>query len=608
MNTSILSIHRHLQCWSLLSSLGLLVLYILLLIGCESADPPLAPQYTTQRGGSSDMMGDQPFGGTGEMIAGRERSTGGTTGVGDPSGGMPMGGSTPVEMFSPAEPTWARLTQQQYRNTLFDLFQDPLEGLELEPDTNPFLFDTIGATSGDVSARGVELYLDAATAVASAYVQREDLILETFGCVPESINDGCVDQLIRETMWRAYRRPVEEAEVQRWLDLSNRFAEGRWQRGVETALIGILSSPHFLYREELGEPDPIDSRPNQRRYTDYELASRLSYLILNSTPDDALLSAAERGELVTDEGLRAQTERLLDHPKARPSTQSFFAQYLDLGRLDHIERDLALYPEYSPQLIKAMRMEVELLVNDLVYRQDGDIRRLFSDARGYVNQDLAALYGVSVEGLPAGVYRPIDFTGAVPRAGILNLGAFLTMNAHPSETSPTLRGKYIRERVLCQEVPAPPDDIDLNLDPDPGEPRTLRERLEQHRADPACSGCHSFIDPPGFLFEHFDSMGRYREMAEGFPIDASGSLDGTPLDDARGLGALLKEDDRMTQCLVRQLFRHASGRLETLGEQPSLEAIHDRFEEGDFRFRALMLALVMSDGFRLVAPVDSGEE
>jgi hypothetical protein len=209
---------------------------------------------------------------------------------------------------------------------------------------------------------------------------------------------------------------------------------------------------------------------------------------------------------------------------------------------------------------------------------------------------------VQAAGAGPNVFVPVDFPPDVPRAGVLTLGAFLTMNAHRADTSPTLRGKYIRERVLCEEVPPPPDNVDLDLEAQEGDPPTLRERLEQHRRNPACAGCHSFIDPPGFLFEHYDSMGRYRETANGFPVDSSGDLDGEPLSDALALAEHLRDEPAVGECIARQLYRHASGRLDNRGDRAALKGLYETFETSGYDFRELLVALIKSEGFRRVAP------
>jgi hypothetical protein len=204
----------------------------------------------------------------------------------------------------------------------------------------------------------------------------------------------------------------------------------------------------------MGDPTPEDA--NRHRYTGYEMASRLAFFLTNSGPDDVLLDRAESGRLIEVDQIAEQAWRLLESPRARTAAQSFFAQYLDLGRLAHVDRDPAVYPGFGPALLGAMETEVRLMVDDIVFRRQGDIRDLFSAPKGYVNSALAALYEIEAPGAGEYIFVPVEFGPESHRAGILTLAAFLTMNAHASETSPTLRGKYIRERILCQTVPAPP--------------------------------------------------------------------------------------------------------------------------------------------------------
>lgn len=279
--------------------------------------------------------------------------------------------------------------------------------------------------------------------------------------------------------------------------------------------------------------------------------------------------------------------------------QSFFAQFLDMSRLDHTSRTPEVYPLFTPSMKSAMRAEVELLVSDLIENR-GDIRSIFSARHAFVNSELATLYGVDAPGADVSTFVRVDFDEASPRAGILTSGAFLAMNAHETQTSPTARGKYIRERVLCQTVKPPPPDVDTELDPPTmGEAQTVRERLEQHQTNDACKGCHSFIDPPGFTFEHFDSIGAYRTFeGDNLPIDSSGDLDGIPIDDARDLAALLEEDERVSACMVKQLYRYSQGRLDTEGETPALLDLDERFASGGYDFRELVLELVVNEGFR----------
>jgi len=366
----------------------------------------------------------------------------------------------------------------------------------------------------------------------------------------------------------------------------------------------MLQSAHFLYRVELGESDPADE--DRLRYTAHEMAGRLSFLLWNGPPDDTLLDAADRGELLDDESLYDHAQRLLESPTARQAVQAFFAQYFDLGRLDQVERDVERYPNFTPTLASSSRTELELLVDDFVFGRNVDIRGLFSADRTFVNRELATHYGVDAPGATPIAFVPVQLPEESHRRGILTLGAFLMMNAHPTETSPTLRGKYVRERVLCQSVPAPPGDIDLNLGMMGSEPRTLRERLEEHRQNPACAGCHAFIDPPGFLFENYDSIGAYRTHEGEFPIDASGGLDDMELTDGVDLAHALSRDPRVGECMTRQLYRHAHGRLETEGEQGAIRALTQRFAAAGYRFQDLLIELVLSESFRYLATNEEG--
>ncbi|MGB0645894.1 MAG: DUF1592 domain-containing protein [Bradymonadia bacterium] len=491
-----------------------------------------------------------------------------------------------------------RLTATQYINTVEDIFGENLPVILLESDTNPDLFYSIGATSTDVTERAIELYSAAADQIAS-YALSPERRAETIGCSPITLDDPCVSLFVQRIGRRLFRRPLTTNELAQWLDVATELGESDLNTGLKYALSGMLQSPFFLYRVVTGMPDPVEQ--DIMRLTPFEMASRLSFTLLNRGPDERLLDAAQNNELVDPQSIREHAERLLSEPEARTAVENFFAQYLDLKRLDETYRPLDRHPNFSPRLINAMEMEVKLLVSNIVFDNPRDIRGLFSEPQGYVNSDLADLYEIEVEGLTPNIFVPVTFDETTPRAGILTLGAFLTMNAHPTDTSPTLRGKYIRERVFCQEVPAPPDDIDLNLEQDEGEADTLRERLEAHREDPECAACHSFIDPPGFLFENYDGLGKYRTDADGHPVDATGELDGVPLNNAVELAAHLEDNATLIRCMVTQLYRHTQGRREEPDERPMLRALEDEFALSGYDFKSLMLALVQSPGFRTVS-------
>lgn len=501
-------------------------------------------------------------------------------------------------------PVLPRLTNAQYRNAVADLLGDELPTPPLEPDTNPYLFYSIGAASTSISELGAQQLEEAADALTEAVFADPGRRAALAGCEPTTPTDSCVQSFILSFGRRAYRRPLSDLEATRWLGVASDLSEGgdAWL-GMRMVVAGMLQSPHFVYRVELGETDPDDS--SRHRYTRWEMASRLSFSLRNTIPDDELLDAAEDGSLLTPEGLEAQARRLLSGDRARNNIQEFFAQYFDLGRLDKLTRNPDTYPAFTPSMPESMRTEVKLLVDDFVNRRDTDVRGVFSTRRTFVNSELANLYGVTAEGASPIAFVPVELPEDGERAGLLTLGAFLAMNAHETETSPTLRGKYVRERVLCEDVPAPPDDVNLDLTTEPGAPpATLRERLEEHRNNPACASCHAFIDPPGMLFENFDSVGAWRTEDNGYPIDATGDLDGNPLTNARELADMLIDDERVSRCIVKQVFRHTQSRLDGKGERVAIDELDALFADSGYRFRELLVALVTHESFRYVTAAE----
>jgi hypothetical protein len=505
----------------------------------------------------------------------------------------------PPDPFEAAEASLPRLTAVQYQNTLEDIL-GPTPPVELEADTNPYLFFNIGNASTTVSERGVSQYDEAGHAIAASIfsntARREALV----GCNVDEA--ACREAFIRRIGRQLFRRPLDVATTTRWTAMATELGEGDNVRGLRYVLAGMLQSPNFLYRPEIGTP----SGAGESRLDGYEIASKLSFLFWNTGPDDALLDAAEAGELDDEAGVYEHAMRLLEDERSRSAVQDFFAQYFDLSRLGQLDLDSELYPQYTDTLGESMRTEIELRVADVVFGRDGDVRELFFSRNSFVNAELANLYGISPEGVSPILYVPVELPPE--RAGLLTSGAFLAMNAHPTETSPTLRGKFVRERVLCQEVQPPPDDVDTDIPPamETG-PQTLRERLVEHRNNPACSSCHAFLDPPGFLFEHYDSVGAWRDREPNGEIDASGGLDDVDLDGATDLAMLLRDDPRVPRCIIKQLYRHTMGRLDEEIEAEALYDLETEFAATGYRFRDLLVLFATSEAFRTVSTVDASE-
>jgi hypothetical protein len=313
-----------------------------------------------------------------------------------------------------------------------------------------------------------------------------------------------------------------------------------------------------------------------------------------------LLDAASRGELDTADGIRAQVRRMWSDPRTQTALTAFFTEYFKLDRIAPQTRDRMLYPLYSPSLVQSMIGEFERIVGDVAFR-DADLRDLFSTRVTFLDQNLARLYGVS--GTFDSTFRRFEWPENIPRAGLLTTAAFLTNNAHPVTTSPTHRGKFIRQFLLCQPIPPPPPGISTDIPPPmPGVQQTFRQRLEQlHLQAPACAGCHSVMDPIGFGLEHFDPIGAYRTTDNTLPIDARGNLDGAEFRNGRELAMAVRNHPALPGCLVRNVYRHATGRLETDGEAVVIRDVERAFASQGYQFRVLIEALASSDGFRFAA-------
>jgi Protein of unknown function (DUF1588)/Protein of unknown function (DUF1592)/Protein of unknown function (DUF1595)/Protein of unknown function (DUF1585)/Protein of unknown function (DUF1587) len=517
-----------------------------------------------------------------------------------PGTGGPRDNGTPPPPFSPSEPALARLTAPQYANVIRDLFGAGLQISELEPDQRPYLFSVIGASTTTVSEHGVDLYGQSAFSVAKAVfsdaTRRQALVPCQTGAGP--LADTCLGQFITQFGQRAWRRPLETTEVARYKALGSAIGLTDAWVALQYVTAAMLQSPNFLYRVELGEPDP--GHPGWLHYTGYEMASRLSFLLRNSFPDAELFAAAGRGELVTQEGVLAQANRLLaDAAPTQEMISQLYSEYLDLPLLSDVQFPMAMDPNHTIGV--SMRNEVVDIVNRIALRQPDDMRTLFTTQTIAVNSELATLYGLTSPS--ASALQPAQLPADGPRAGILTTGALLTLNNRPNRTSPTIRGLFIRQRLLCGTVPPPPAGIPPLSDDSSGPPKTIREKLEAHRANPTCAACHRSMDPIGLGMEDFDQFGRHRTMYDtGQVVDDGGDLDGATFNGARQLGALLAKDERMTSCMVTQFYRYGSSRLEANSEELVLTNLDQAFAKNGYQLKPLLLELVGSDGFRYLVP------
>jgi hypothetical protein len=363
--------------------------------------------------------------------------------------------------------------------------------------------------------------------------------------------------------------------------------------GVVYLVSAILQSPYFLYRVEIGEPDP--ARPGFRRYTNDEMASRLSFLFLNTIPHEDLVARAARGELTDEAGIRAAVEALLARPAARRAVRSLFTDAFELDRVDGLAKDPAVFRHARAELWVSAKEETLRTIEALVFG-GGDYRDLFVSRTTFLDRRLASLYGVPAPSRDG--FAKIELPASSGRLGILGQAAFLASNAHPVSSSATLRGKYVREVLLCQSLPPPPANVDTSLpEPSTSSP-TLRERVRVHLENDTCAGCHKAMDPIGLGFENFDGVGRFRATENGAAIDASGELDGVEFADAGELAAAIGAHRELVPCMVRTAYRYALGRLDEQDDAPALAALTARFDAQGRQVTALLSDIAASAAFR----------
>jgi hypothetical protein len=493
-----------------------------------------------------------------------------------------------------------RLNNLEYDNTVRDLLGvDSTPASTFIADEKAVGFDNIAAALGMTEAQ-YEQYFSAADALVDTAFADPTLRSRIVTCQPSSASDvSCTERIIRELGARAWRRPLEDADVER---LEQVAAEARdlgesFEGSIAQVTKAMMSSVPFLYRLEL---DPVPDSAEPRALDGYELASRLSYLVWSTMPDPALFEAAESGALVEQAELRAQLTRMLASDRASNFIASFGGQWLGLRDLRSHQVDTDVFPEWNEQLRAAIIEEGLYFFSELL-QGELPMTEFFTADFNYVNEPLAELYGINgVEG-----DQPMRVTDTTDeRRGFLGLAAFLTRSSFSYRTAPTLRGKWILENLLCVEIQPPPPNVpELDDETEPGvDPQSLnvRDRLAQHREDPGCATCHVVLDPMGLGLETFDAIGRYRsEYAGGDAVDATGVLpSGEKFDGLQELSAILAEDERLFDCTTQKLMTYALSRELVDADEAYVDAIRTRFEQDGASLRSLLEYIVLSEPFR----------
>jgi hypothetical protein len=490
-----------------------------------------------------------------------------------------------------------RLTTEQISRSLHDVLGDHL----LIPDVaEPAVVQgglvAIGSSIASISSRGVGsieslAYTVADQALAEAY--RDDLV----PCRPQGQrDDDCATQFVERLGLKLWRRPLESDEHQELVELAGTAAESlsNFYSGLAFALARLIQSPHFIFRTEIGiENSSTDSR---RQFTDYELASRLSYFLWNTCPDQALLDAAAAGDLSTREGLITQTERLLASPKAREGLGFFFNDYLNLWKLAKVRKDSDTFENYSGDLPTYAREETLRLLAYLTFDEQSDLRDMMTSQVSFINPLLATIYRVPAPDPDDFAY--VELPEDNQRAGVLTQVSFLTMHAHAIHSSATLRGKAVRTILLCQDIPIPPVDVDTSIPEPSTEQQTLRERVAQHLTDPTCAGCHQLTDPIGLGLENFDALGSWRTLDHGAVIDPSGELDGLEFTNPQELALAIATHPNFSPCFIQKLASYALGRPLVSDEEAWIEVLSTRLTHHQFRLLPMIKELIVSPLFR----------
>ncbi len=491
------------------------------------------------------------------------------------------------------------ITADQYVNTLVHTFgKDFKIETQFPPHRRTDGLLAIGAATAGFPAGQIEQYQRAAATVAARVVDagHRDFLIPCKPADEKKADTACATKFLSATGRMLYRRPMEpkllnEAVVKAG-ETGDRLKD--FYAGLAVALEGMLIAPEVLFISDRSEPDP--NHPGQSRLDSYSLATRLSLFLWNASPDDMLLKAAESGEIQTPKGRARLVETMMASPRLEAGMRAFFDDMFGFDKFDNLAKDPNVYPAFTGVTVQDAREQTLRTAYNFLITKGRDYRDLYTTRETYLSPALAALYQ-----LPTPPYWvPYEFPADSPRAGLLTHISFLAVHSHPGRSSPTVRGKALRELLLCQPVPRPPANVDFSAveNPDP-RLRTARDRLNFHSENPVCAGCHKITDPMGLALENFDGAGRYRKTEGGAAIDSSGRLDGKEFTDVIGLGKALHDHPGLTSCLVRRMFSYATGA--NVRDQTTLGYLNEAFTAEGYRIPDLLRTIALSSAFSRVA-------
>lgn len=527
----------------------------------------------------------------------------GSIGDGAPGGGVIDGPDTEAlcaagDLPGP-HPRFVRLTHAQYDNTVSALFGTtltPSESFIADPAFSGFTNNAEKLTVSDRLARD---YRRAAEALAVDLTAGQ--LEGVLPCTIASGDEACARDFIVDFGRRVYRRTLTEAEIASFVAAYGRadgmFETGSaFEQGIRHVIEALLQSPYFLYRIELSEE--LDS-DKLIPLTNHEIATRLAYLLWNSTPDDELLDAADAGELTSDEGLETHARRMLADARAVGPIDDFHAQWLHVSRYENLSKDADDFPGFDGvSMAASMNEETRRFIRHVVLELDGDFQDLMTSRTTFVNDELAAIYGLGQSFGSDFVEVELDAT----RAGLLTHAGFLASHAYPDQPSPIHRGVFLQRQVLCTEIPDPPGDVDTNLPPADPANNTNRKRVAAFTSGDACKGCHTLVNEPGYSFENFDAVGSWRDEDGGEAVDASGSiqLDGAPFefDGAVELIEAVAASEAANRCYLTQWYRYGFARGESEADRCTLDALEEQLQTGSFSIQDMLVVFTKTKTFR----------
>lgn len=491
-----------------------------------------------------------------------------------------------------------RISEEQYRTSIADIFGSDIKiGGRFEPEIRANGLLAVGQSKVTISPTAVEQFEKMALSIADQAVSEPRR--KSLACAPADVHapdDACAAKVVQHYGTLLYRRPLADGELAQKTALAKAVtaSSGDFYVGLKYALGSLLVSPRFLFRHEVAK-----AQDGAFRLDGYSKASRISFFLWNAPPDQVLLDAAGKGELDSAEGLERQVERLIASPRFEHGVRAFFSDFMAFDDFDVLAKDPVIYPKFSPRVTADAREQTMRTIINQVLAQDGDYREIFTTRKTEMTRNLGMVYRIPVA---EDGWQPYEFPEGDPRAGILSQVSFLALHSHPGRSSPTLRGKAVRELMLCQAVPPPPPNVNFDVFQDISNPKykTARQRLKPHETQKACASCHKITDPIGLAFENFDSMGSYRTHENGGLIDPSGVLDEKPFEDARSLGEVMRNHPAVPSCLVQSLYKYGTGRAVGRGEKPWLTWLEEEFASSGYKIPQIMRSIVLSDGFYAV--------